>query len=598
MELAALTEQVALALQDEADFEATLAALDQQISVQPDSAALYRLRAQLHAAAYDRVAAWTDLLSAAAIAPDDADLALALASLQYRAAAHIAEHLLAGDAPEDDSAADENNEDGFELGIDIETDPQADEKTAALQQEALASLQRLMKTHAADEAFALQLLATWEDLPVWQPWQHYTLILTALAQHPHSRALQLAEARYLASLASACAVNSDDIPSGYFEDLTGNRYHALTVERALQRIDALLADASDAALLESKAALLAAQGKAPETAAAHAQLADLYDLQWQDADEETADELQAQRDEALAQAGLYRQGMAAVLGAQLAQMQEAVDQLKAMQSRYKNDAASGIEEIDPQFAALSDTLRVQAEAFEQGPSAAQYQELAAVAQQTAQRIVATIDFTPTTLLPLQASDLPDGVAPWFAEIAPELHAAGLTLNTLFDNPANTRALNQQCQGQLWSDPQHHTAFTAETARTVRLKRLLSTLSDGTLLLTADSRSSSFFGTGPYIDSISVDKDTPVQEMAELHLARLARKLAATPGLHAVPVADLPQLQALENQMRLLKIAFRFDAGITDAETRGMHMRFHDEFAALLQAEVTALIAPLKERHHG
>jgi hypothetical protein len=117
--------------------------------------------------------------------------------------------------------------------------------------------------------------------------------------------------------------------------------------------------------------------------------------------------------------------------------------------------------------------------------------------------------------------------------------------------------------------------------------------DHSFMMTADDRGKSFWESGPAIDSISVDADTPVGDMVELHLARVARKLADTPGLSALPIDSLERLAQVENRARESKIAFRLNEHITEVEVRGMHVQFHQQFKALLDAAIGAKLATLQ-----
>lgn len=70
----------------------------------------------------------------------------------------------------------------------------------------------------------------------------------------------------------------------------------------------------------------------------------------------------------------------------------------------------------------------------------------------------------------------------------------------------------QCQGQLWAAADGSAALVLETVKTIRLRRLLTEFSDGSLLASAAARTTTPYEHGPGSDSLSVYPDGPVGEM--------------------------------------------------------------------------------------
>jgi hypothetical protein len=102
---------------------------------------------------------------------------------------------------------------------------------------------------------------------------------------------------------------------------------------------------------------------------------------------------------------------------------------------------------------------------------------------------------------------------------------------------------------------------------------------------------------PDVYSLNVDTHSPTADLAALPRARVARALAARPGLRALPLDTVPRLCDAENRMRLLKNAHRIGHGIHDIEIRGMNVAHHETYAAMLKEEVAVLIAALPVAAH-
>lgn len=568
--LESLGRQVALACEGEADFDDTLAALQAAIDVHPSEPRLLRLRAELHGAAYMQVQAWQDWRRVVELAPDDRDAQLELARRQCRWAHHIASAL---DTQEDEDDEPEESDDG---AVD------------RIEEEGRAQFEHLMRRHATDAGFAQAVLQAWDEGAGWQPWRHYTLLQLALAAHPRHRALRKAEARFLASLAGATFGDHEQIPPGHFTDAMGTMYHTFTVEQALAAVQALLDEGEDADLLSARADLLVAIDDHAGAAEAYRQLGRLCErLAQAEADDEQREALVQQRDAALAQAEACSGGRAGYVAAQMATLGASMGQLDAMRLRF--------DEGDDSLAELKSNFSQWQEAVVHAPdvpSPEQHAQLLEVVHKVAGSVVGTLSFDEIVLQPLRDHDLAGGPSAWFAEMAPSLSALGLTLRALFENPANTRALGVQVQGQLWTDADGSTAVVLETAKHIRLRRVFSELGDGRLLLSADSRLSGFFSAGQRVEVLSLDPGVSMQQMLALHRASLQRRLSEG-GCQAKPVDSLARLAELENAMRLSKNDHRLATGISDTELRGMHAQFPQVFAALMRAEVNTRLAALR-----
>lgn len=553
-DLAARVEQV---LHQHGDADALFELMEREIDSAPQDASLYSLRARLNDACAYRSPAWRDLQQAAALAPGDREAALAVVAYQCRHAVRIAWSL-----------------------SDDDDDDAVDARGAQLEDQAVAGMWRLMRDYAGDAAFALRILGAFDDSGVSRPCDNYGLVLTALAAHPADRALRKKEALVLSWLATI-GPDTDNIPIGYYEDWFGNRLHAAGVERALAAIDALLAECEDTDLMAEKAGLLTGQEQLAQAAALYARLAIIYEEQLARAAPAEREALSERLENARREHANCAGGTSSYLAGQESLLASALDQVANMTGAAR--AA--------QLRADAETWRREAAAQKQGPDAKMKAELDRVAADMAGHVVGLLAEPPVLLRAQDPAGDAKGVAPWFAELAPGLKAAGLPAPVGFENPNYTGRFGSH-QGRLWAHPDGRLALVAEAVPGNRLVRVISRLSDGSILVTGASLGSDLFSAGPRVESVTLMKDTPVPDMVALHAALLARRLAAAPGLSALPVRTLAELAQAENEMLALKQEFRRRVGVADVEIRGMPVRHPAYFAKVLRAEVAMRLAAL------
>lgn len=584
-----------LASEDEVEgesWEELVAVLDTAIKATPN-AGLYGLRARMFIAAYEPYSAMCDWEQAAALAPADREATLALAGLHLKRPGQMAEAAVRHEKyVAQGSPARGDDEDDDEEDEEDDWDDADEDRAAALAEHYAAtgtqSLVRLVHEHGADLEFMHRMLDAVDELYSLDTWVHYTLLLKVLAAHPDDLALRAREARFLASLASHCAIDSEEIPAGYWESVSGMRLHAVTLERAVGCIDEVCALAPDPALLVSKAEMLAAIEHYPAAAAAYREAAQLFDSAAAGSVDDMREELSDKAGDARTQAELCEQGRQAINHANFATMENAMQKLADMRAQMGLEAEADDNGLADSLAELRGAL----EEGEQAMTDEQRDEYRRLADSVAQQTVGTISLNPIELNPIAIADLEGGLIPWFDSIRPALEQSGLTLGQQFDNPANNRILGTQCQGQWWTDGSGASALVVEAVRSLTLRRLMTELSDGSFIGTADDRCRSFWQYGPAIDVLSVDGTTPIATMIDLHLARVARALAARPDLRANPINSLARLVEAENLARIAKLDFRFKEKITEIEVRGMHVQFHDEFKALLEAAIAQKIAAI------
>lgn len=582
-----------LASEDEIEgesWEELVAILDEAIKTSPN-AALYGLRARMFMAAYEPYSAMCDLEQAVALAPADREAILALAGTRLKRPERMAESAVRHEkyvAQGSPAPADEDDEEEEE----DDWDDADEERAAALAEQyaasATQSLIRLVRDHGAELPFMHRMFDAFDEFYSLDTWVHYTLLLKVLAAHPNDVALRAREARFLTSIVNHCAVDGEEIPAGYWESVSGMRVHVATLDQAVRCIDEVCALAPDPALLVSKADMLAAIEHYPAAAATYTQAAQLFDSAAASAADDVREELFDKASEARTQAGLCQQGRQAINKANFAAMEGAMQKLADMRTQMGLEADTDDDGMADTLAELHGAL----EESEQAMTDEQRAEYHRLAESLAQQTVGILGLEPIELNPIANADLEGGLIPWFDSIRPALEQSGLTLGQQFDNPANNRMLGAQCQGQWWTDGSGASALVVEAVKSLTLKRLMTELSDQTFIATVDDRCRSFWQYGPSIDALSVDGTTPIATMIDLHLARVARVLAARPDLRANPIDSLARLAEVENRARIAKLDFRFKEKVTEVEVRGMHVQFHDEFKALLKTAIAQKLAAI------
>ncbi len=587
-----LRTQTDRVIEDDSDPDEVIAALEEQIALHPGEPALYRMRAELHTHLRYLYDAWLDLQQAVELDPTHRGTILALADLQHRRAGMLAESHLerldGGDEEEGDLEEDDDLEDDE---ADEEEDYVEDERiaplTATLEQEAAAMLGKLVDEHAADLPFLLALLKVVDEQLSLDNWDKYALILSAQAAHPDSIELDKIEARFLIAQCSDLPFDVENVPSGYFEDVDGGYLHALTVDKALKAIDAVLARDPDAGLAFNRGDLLAGLHRFPEAGAAYTRAAEIVEEMMQSATDDERETLAETRDDALQMAAQCQRGRAGFIEAQFQAMKAGIDQLA--QLRGGTDPAQ-MEEL----ASLAEQSNWEIEAVSAGPDPSMRAALQEAAKSIARTTASIVVLEPITLERLTKADLGGGWTPWFDEIEPALTAGGLAFVALFHNPAYSAALGQT-HGQLWVDAAGATVLTAEQAGPGRLLRAVTELSDGTMIITAGVRGLSFWSNGDAIDTTLVEYNAPPGTLLMVHQKLVARRLARQSGLAVVPVHTLAGFEALENRMQTSKNAFRLAHGLTDTEILGLNPQFRDVFGQMVRDEVMPLMAELRAR---
>ena len=588
----ALRVQVQRVLAGEGDLDDVLADLCAVIADQPAQADLYLLRAALNAEAlFDLRAAWHDYLRAMEITPDR-ETRLKCALHQYAAAYNVAVSEVRERAEQDESA----DEEAFQA---------IQSRCEELREQALGWLAELVEEYVADEAFVLKVLAARDSMKGLDPWQNYLLLLKPLAAHPDSFLLRRHEALFLVELASILPDESGKVPLGYFADFFGNCYHAITISRALDLISALLNEQpDDVELREVQAELLVVIEHYDEAAEAYTRLIDSLEMFQAQGDEEAQEEIAEQLHQARTKLVVCQGGPAAQACQKLDAMHSALEEVEKAQQRLRGflaekdpGAAAGMA-VDPELRGMLNEWKAQVERAQSAPDAATY----ALLENNAEKISAGMrKLIAGDRAEFQVVDCAQFAGapflPWFDELAVELRAQGMQLVCWYEN----LAYNAQCEtgdralGQLWLGQDGQIAITAEAVRNIRLRRIFSPLSDGSVVCTGNARGTTYFLDGPRSRGFWVFRNTPASIQLQIHRARLQRYLAENPGLTVLPVDGLTGMEAIDNLLQDDTRAIRRAQGYRDVEILGMNSMHRQIFAALVKSATARLLdLPMEE----
>lgn len=531
------------ALAGEADFDATWERLDAALAAAPDDVDLLRGRIRLAEAAGLLGARIDALRRLVAVAPDDREARLDLALTQHRRAYFL---------------------------VDDELDEEAQQaELARLQAEAEGWFDALVAEHLADADFMARLFAAEHGPLQAAPWRRLRRLLEAQAAAPAHAGLGRLLALAWCDMAGRAPSNLDDsgkVPMGFLCDPFGNLFEPLMIERALAALAPLLQAAPrDIELLAQRAQLSIACGRYADAAVDHEAIAAAWDERAAADADARAEALEA-AEQARGEAERCRRGRSAVVEASLGGLEDLIAQLGRFQGdqgdQGDDDSAARRDELQAEF---ETNLRPQVEAMSSEPDAAALAELDEIAAQVAARSHGLLTFEPVELVPFDGA-LPDR---WLAETGAQFEAAGWRHVGFCENPVFSARFGVPVICGLWTDPAGTSIAAATVAGALRVLDLESEFEGGLQLITTASRGRSNYGGGPGCDQIAVDADVPPTELAALHRARVAQRLALAPQQRALTIDSVAAFAAMQERQRRGKLAWRLAEGIGEYEALGM-----------------------------
>lgn len=546
------------ALAGEADFDAAWERLAAALSAAPDDADLLRWRIRLAEAAGLLGERLESLRRLVAVAPTDREALLELALTQHRRAWFL---------------------------VDEELDEDAQQaELARLQTEAAGWFDALLVEQRGDADFVARVFAGQDEPLQAAPWRRLRLLLQAQAAAPAHEGLRRLLALAWCDMAGRAPANFEDggtVPMGFLCDPFGNLYEPLMIERALAALAPLIAAAPhDIELRQQRAQLVVACGRYADAAADHEAIAAVWDARAA-ADPEVRDEALATAAEARAEAERCRRGRAAVVEASLSGIEAAIAGLGQFD-------AEGALRRDELLADFSVNLRPHAEAMGGAPDAAALAELDAIAAKVAAKSHGLLSFEPVELRPFDGA-LPDA---WLSETGAALESAGWRHLGWGENPVYSARFGVPVVFGLWSDPAGTSIAAATVAGALRVLDLESEFADGLQLITTAARGRSNYGGGPGCDQIAVDVDVPMDELAALHQARVAQRLALAPQARALTIAGVAAFAAMQERQRQGKLAWRLVEGIGEYEALGMPQDHLEHFVPRVRRAVREEFARL------
>jgi hypothetical protein len=602
------TLDAALASEEATDLEPLWDELTQAIQAEPDEPELRRLRARLAEAASMHAHRHEDLLALRRLAPTDRQAWVDLAFLQHRWAFLLAR----GD--EDDAAeeADDDTPDGDETELHIAVragQPASGSARALLEQEALAWIAGMLRAHAGDAAFSVQVFTRWENESLYAPWLRLTLALEAVAAHPGddelARVLALAWADLANQAPEGLDLENAPPPMGFLFDTTGTLWDPFLQERALDALADLLARRpGDADLLACRARLLAARCDFAGASRAFAEAADAAGQLARTESQPEAQELAQQLQDELRDQGERCAGGRAVLAAAMmdgiadamAQLQrpmpmpeDASDAQRDFAASWEQSMRQGGDELAQQLEALRAAQPVD------GPDEAQRARMQAGAQQVAAGVISSILLTPLRAEPLAETAFEQDWAAALQESRAALAALAWSDLGWLEWPDYRALLRGQAVSSVWSDPAGTTVALVSCVGGQPLVDLESELEGGPMLVTPLSRGRNFLVGGPAVDTLFIEPALPLADAVALHQARVRVVLARRPGARLLRCADLPAVAAAQERARASKTRFRLEEGLTESEALGIPNDYPEVFAPMARAAVRQALDAMRAR---
>lgn len=582
MEDSAFERELAQALEGEVDFEPVWDRLGEVIAIRPQDTGLLRWRLRLAEAAGLHRQRIDDLQLLVTLHPDDRDTLLQLACAQQRYG-----HWL------DDDNGDDDDSDAAELAAERR------------RQQALGWCEALAARHVADASFMLRLLADDNSPLRTAPWLRLRWLLEALALSPADAALQRLLAMCWCDLAGHLPPGCTDErpPMGFLVDPFGNVMEALMIERALGALAPLIdAAPQDIELLQQRASLRVACGRHQQAVDDHLAMAQAWMLR-AEADPEQQQECLERAEQARAEAARCAQGPEALVQGALS----AMDGLLAQLGRFGADAGAGDQggigaadapddEAQAALAAMTadsqqrhaslraqfDELQPQMSAAVREPDAADQVRLDELALSLTQKMSGLLPFDAVQYRLLEDAGIEGPLDPWLVETEQALAALGWHSLGRCENPAWREMFKRQVVTALWADAAGTSVAAVSAVGALRVVDLESEFEDGLQLITSTVRGRSNYGGGAGVDQLALDTDVPLAQMAAIHQARVALRVACREGAVARPLRSVTDFSAMQERQRVGKLAYRLSEGLSEFEARGIATDFPDYFVPALR----------------
>ncbi len=579
-ELEALVEAV---LSADGDFDTAWARISTAIAAAPGEAGLRRLRMRLAEASGMRVAQIKDLRVLCELAPQDRQLALNCALLEHRWAWQLAQE----EASLDDS--------------DAHDDTSAEDMQTWIESDAIRRLAALVNRHCHDAEFMVGLLAQWdEQIGSLPPWVRLRCTLQALAANVQDRRLQRDLALQWVSLsgfAPSVDLPEDRQPMGFAIDVYGNLQDALASGRALQHIDALLAeDPEDAELWQAKGRMHLGVSQFEAAAAASQRAADLWARETGDADQ--SDALSSDRaDEARELARRCAAGRAALASAWMQDLQLATARLgdvlparpdasEAAQA-FLADLQTSSLQAQSELESVLETQGAQMLAAAQAPDEEALAAMDALAQRLAGSVLGAVALAPAQWRPIDSST--QDLDPRLRAPESEYTALSLTPIGCLEHLDFSRQLGTLAAFRVWNDQAGGCLVSHAVAGSIDIVDIETEFSDGHQIITSASRGRNFMAGGPDVDGWHVDTNVPFADLLALHRARVALRLAQQPAVSVRAVQSLDDFIALQERQRRLKTHWRLQEGLSEFEALGVPVDKPEFFVPRFRRAVQATL---------
>lgn len=565
------------ALAGDHDMDDAWRQLDRALEATPGDVQARRLRIRLADAAGRRTDQLRDLEALCAVYPADRDLAL-----EHALALHRWGFLLV----DDDKASDADDVEG---AVD------------ALRASAVTRLIALAEAHAVDADFMHAFFDSWDDYSVWQPWQRLRLtMLTAAARPDDSRMRRQLAKSWLALVGHAPSVDIPEggVPVGFTADVFGNLQDALIAERALASLSDCFAFGEDlAALTEQRAGLHLALSRFAEAGADYRAAAAHYADEALAASEDMVmrDALLARAKEAGEMACQCVGGRQALTDHHLRQMNQALsglDQSWADSADSPPEVAQLVAEMradgkrtrDHLLQELLDISSAMRQAAQE-PDEVSRAQMRSLAETLAGQMLGAVSFTPAEWRARDWARVATELDPRLRLVDAQFRATGLDFIGIVEHMDYGRQFGQPVLFGLWSHPSGDSLVTYVAVGALEVTDVETEFVDGRQMVTTTGRARNYMQGGPRVDTLHVDGDVPLEELINIHRARVALALAFEPGLAAQPVSSAAEFIAMQERQRKAKTAFRLTEGLSDFEALGLPGGPPEYFGPLVRAAV-------------
>jgi len=220
----------------------------------------------------------------------------------------------------------------------------------------------------------------------------------------------------------------------------------------------------------------------------------------------------------------------------------------------------------------------------------------AIAQQAGHAVAGSLSFVPTRWQVLDARGDATQVDARLLAAAQGFVDAGLERLGYLEHLDFSERLGVPAVCSIWVDGLGHCVLSHATAGAIEVTDIATLFDDASQVTTSLTRGRNFLGAPPKLDALNLDGDLSWMEAIALHRARVAARMATSPGLHIAPVRDLESFMAVEEAQRQAKLAWRLQDGLSEFEALGIPADRPEYLVPRLQSAVRSTIQQFQQAY--